>query len=244
MPPNHEAIAVFNLRPRVEIQRFGSGQVCVVVDDALADPEKLLQFAVAQREQFRTSDANAYPGVMLALSDKFTASLGDFFAAHARRHFDARRTVHVHSRLSMVTLPPSELRPWQCICHRDPPAVDRSHSIQGSVLYLFRDGSLGGTSFYEPSRSAAETSQLFEDANRLPDDLFWRKYDIDRGYLCGSNSWFNRVGEVPARWNRIIFYDAYGLHSGDIGAPDRLTADPLTGRLTLNGFFTSRRNVS
>ena len=75
-------------------------------------------------------------------------------------------------------------------------------------------------------------------------DLFWKKYNIDRAYLCGSNSWFTRVGEVAARWNRIIFYDAYGLHSGDIGAPDRLTDDPLTGRLTLNGFFTSRRNVS
>jgi hypothetical protein len=244
MPPNHEAIALFNLRPRVEIQRFGESQVCVVVDDALAEPEKLLQFAVAQREHFRTSDANSYPGVMLALSDKFTASLGDFFAAHVRRHFDARRTVHVHSRLSIVTLPPNVLKPRQCICHRDKPALDRSHSIQGSVLYLFRDGTFGGTSFYEPSRPAAETSQLFEDANRLPDDIFWEKYGIDRGYQCGSNSWFTRVGEVPARWNRIIFYDAYGLHSGDIGAPDRLTADPLTGRLTLNGFFTSRRNVS
>jgi Family of unknown function (DUF6445) len=33
------------------------------------------------------------------------------------------------------------------------------------------------------------------------------------------------------------------LHSGDIAAPDKLTSDPLTGRLTLNGFFTSGRNL-
>jgi hypothetical protein len=28
------------------------------------------------------------------------------------------------------------------------------------------------------------------------------------------------------------------FHSGDIGRPEALTEDPLTGRLTFNGFFT------
>ena len=41
----------------------------------------------------------------------------------------------------------------------------------------------------------------------------------------------------------MIFYDGSILHSGDILAPEKLSADPRIGRLTLNGFFTSRRNM-
>jgi hypothetical protein len=62
-------------------------------------------------------------------------------------------------------------------------------------------------------------------------------------YLGESNQWFTHVGRVPAKWNRSIFFDGYTLHSGDIPQPHRLSADPLTGRLTFNGFFTSRRHL-
>jgi hypothetical protein len=34
------------------------------------------------------------------------------------------------------------------------------------------------------------------------------------------------------------------LHTGDILAPERLSNDPATGRLTFNGFFTCRRNAA
>jgi hypothetical protein len=40
-----------------------------------------------------------------------------------------------------------------------------------------------------------------------------------------------------------LFFDGWILHSGDIPQPQRLIADPLTGRLTFNGFFTSRRHL-
>jgi len=48
---------------------------------------------------------------------------------------------------------------------------------------------------------------------------------------------------IDAKWNRLIFYDGAMLHSGDIRLPERLSADPRRGRLTLNGFFTSRRHA-
>jgi Family of unknown function (DUF6445) len=34
------------------------------------------------------------------------------------------------------------------------------------------------------------------------------------------------------------------LHSSDIPSPNLLSTDPLRGRLTVNGFFTCRRNLS
>ncbi len=41
-----------------------------------------------------------------------------------------------------------------------------------------------------------------------------------------------------------LFRDPELGGSGDIAAPDRLSADPRSGRLTLNGFFTCRRNLA
>jgi hypothetical protein len=144
----------------------------------------------------------------------------------------------------MVTLEPHALRPYQRMCHRDMAALDARHSIQASILYLFKDQSLGGTSFYEPVRPAEEIAEFFSDASTLPVDAFDRKYPAQSGYMCGSNHYFNCVGTVPARWNRIIFYDGFVLHSGDILAPARLSDDPRSGRLTLNAFFSSRRKVA
>jgi len=238
-----EDTLAFNPEPRIEQVRFSNGLSCFVVDNALLDPEQLVRFADERREQFRRVDFNAYPGIFL-LTPNFGAALVGFFNRHIRGLFDSRRVVQMHCRLSMVTLEPHALRPYQRMCHRDMAALDARHSIQASILYLFKDSGLGGTSFYEPARPAAEIAELFSDASTLPVDAFDRKYPGQSGYMCGSNHYFNCVGVVRARWNRIIFYDGFVLHSGDILAPERLSDDPLSGRLTLNAFFSSRRKVS
>jgi Family of unknown function (DUF6445) len=64
---------------------------------------------------------------------------------------------------------------------------------------------------------------------------------IAQDYMGESNDYFERIGQVPARWNRMIFYDGRLFHSGEVGNPQALTGDPNTGRLTLNGFFTCSR---
>ena|ERR1700677_275463 len=233
----------FSPEPLIEQVRFLNGSSCFIVDNALSDPERVVRFADERREQFRNVDFNAYPGIFL-LTPTFGAGLVQFFNRYIRRLFDSRRLVHTHCRLSLVTLAPHVLRPYQRMCHRDLAALDARHSIQASILYLFKDSGLGGTSFYEPARPPEEMASLFGDASTLPVDAFDRKYPTQAGYMRGSNHFFNCVGTVPARWNRIIFYDGYILHSGDILAPERLSDDPLSGRLTLNAFFSSRRNVT
>lgn len=238
-----ENSGLFNPEPRIEQVKLANGLCCFVIDDALADPDRLLQFAAENRYQFRNVDFNAYPGIFLLMPDIGT-QLNQFFSRHIRRLFDARRTLHMHCRLSMVTLPPGSLRPYQRMCHRDNAVLDPRHSIQASILYLFKDESLGGTSFYEPARPGEEMAQLFTDASTLSSKEFDHKYEFQSDYMVGSNRHFTCVGTVRPKWNRIIFYDGYILHSGDILAPERLSDDPLFGRLTLNAFFTSRRNLT
>jgi len=233
----------FNPAPQVERIALTQDQSCYVIDDALREPERLLEFAIARRAAFQRADDNAYPGLLLPMERTIAAALGDFFNTHVRRLFDARRLISLHARLALVTLPPAELGPRQQLCHSDNVGVEPGHSIQASVLYLFRNPAFGGTSFYVPNQSQAQTARLFHDASKLPREEFARRYDIAPGYMCASNHWFRRVAGVPAKWNRVIFYDGAMLHSGDVGAPEKLDADPARGRLTLNGFFSCRRNT-
>lgn len=237
------ALGLFNPAARFESVRLANGAGCLVVDDALAEPERLLQYAVDNRAAFRAVDFSAYPGVYLGAPPSLAAALAEFFNLKVRRHFDARRLLQMECRLSMVTLASAQLHPTQCLAHRDQPTLDPAHSIQACILYLFRDAELGGTGFYESVRAADELAALSRDAQRLPSAEFFARYGLEPGYLTDSNAWFARVGGVEARWNRCIFFDGYALHSGDIRQPQRLSADPLSGRLTCNGFFTSRRSL-
>ena len=239
-----ERLIEFNAQPRIERIVLSESRSCFVIDDALLDPDRLVRFAVDQQIDFRMVDYNAYPGLLLPTPGEITNRLNDFFLAHIRRLFDARRVTTMHSRLAMVTLPPESLRPYQRICHSDDFQIDPRHSLQASVLYLFKDAALGGTSFYEPAVSPDELAQLFSDAATMSNAQFAQRYDLQPGYLFASNRYFRRIGGIEAKFNRVIFYDGALLHSGDITAPEKLSADPNAGRLTLNGFFTSRRHAA
>jgi hypothetical protein len=233
----------FNPQPTIERVQLASGHACFIVDNVLIDPESLVVWAAAQRPAFRAVDFNAYPGTYLMLPTSFNERLQEFFTRHMRGGFDARRLIQMHSRLAMVTLPTHALRPYQWLCHSDNFALEPAHSIQASVLYLFKDPALGGTSFYEPVRSVGETKQLFADSTALGREAFSARYGIAPGYMHGSNAYFNHLGSVQARFNRMIVYDGSVLHSGDITSPEKLSDDPLQGRLTWNGFFTCRRKA-
>ena len=224
--------------------RMSSGHPYYVVDDALLEPAAAVQYAVQQRALFTPTAPNGYPGITLAPSAPMGRAVLEFHAEHMRRRFDARRLVQGLCRYSLVTVPPEQLSPAQILCHRDDPAVSDQHSISAAVLYLFHDPALGGTSFYETLRSLEETDRIFSDARHLSSAEFTARYAMTPNYMSGSNAYFRRVAQVEARWNRLVFYDGALLHSGDIGAPDRLSADPAAGRLTLNLFFTSRRNLA
>jgi hypothetical protein len=236
--------AVFTPNPRIERIDIGNGTFCHVIDDALLEPERFVEWSAERSGAFRRVDFNAYPGDFLMLPAPVNEALQDFFVRHIRGLFDARRVLSMHSRLAMVTLPPQALRPYQGLCHTDRAGTEPGQSIQASVLYLFKDAALGGTSFYAPARPANEIAQVFADSASLSAAVFSQRYGIPAGYMHESNFYFTKTASVPARWNRLIFYDGSVLHSGDIVAPQKLSGDPRHGRLTLNGFFVCKRNAA
>jgi len=228
---------MFNPRPQVQVLPITDEHACYVIDDVLLEPELLRARAVAMRDRFEMAPYNAYPGLELRMPDDFSQRLDDYFRLHVRTRLGARRTLRRYSRLALATLDPQDLQPAQCICHRDRLGLSAGQRVAASVLYLFDDAALGGTSFYLPTRPAAETAQLLRDSGALDAAAFAAKYGIARGYMTGPNDWFEQALSVPAKWNRLIFYDGGLFHSGDIHHPERLDPDPARGRLTLNGFF-------
>jgi hypothetical protein len=231
---------MFNRDPRITVVPILPGHDCLVVDDALAEPERWVELASRHRDSFEPSPHNAYPGIELRMPAGISATLDAFFARHIRARLGARRTLRMYSRLSMVTRAPSDLRPTQWICHRDRMEIEPGRTVAACVLYLFRDAAMGGTRFFRPLRSAHETAVLVHESGTLAPAAFTARYGIGPGYMAGSNAWFEEVASIEPRWNRLIFYDGMLFHAGDIRRPDLLGADPRSGRLTLNGFFTCR----
>ncbi len=217
-----------------------AGAHCVVIDNALADPAAMRLWAATQ--PFLPPVGYPYPGLVSEVPQDLSQRVAECFAAHARSALQGRRTLDVAVRLSLITTPPAELAPVQWLCHRDRFVHGRPDILfAAGVLYLFEDPALGGTSFYRPRKPPAETEQLVADSQALDAHAFSARHGWQPGYMNGSNAHFERVAQVPAAWNRMIFYDGGLFHSADVGEPARMSADALQGRLTLNSFITCRK---
>lgn len=230
----------FNPAPQVRTVAIGPGRTCVVVDDVLANPAGLRAWALTQ--PFMPPAGFPYPGHVAPVPADWDARWADFFGQHVRAHLGVRRVLSQALRVSVIDTPPAQLAPVQWLCHRDRlPEPGSELLFAACVLYLFHDPALGGTSFYEARQSPAATDALVADSQDLPAHAFAQRYALQPAYMAGSNAYFKQTVQVPAAWNRAIFYDGSVFHSADVD-PARLTPDPAAGRLTLNNFITCRRN--
>lgn len=236
--------ALFNPRPRIHTLPIAGRHACHVIDDALVDPDALVDWAAARRGDFADAGVNAFPGVELRMPEAFSAQLDAYFAAHVRGLLGLRRTARMYSRLSITTTPPQALTPTQSLCHIDRLDADPRHGIAACVLYLFGDERLGGTAFYRPTRRAEALAPLLADAQALDRAAFQARHGLPGGYMTASNPWFEKLAVAPARYNRLIVYPGNVFHSAEILHPALLSPDPRHGRLCLNGFFTCTRALA
>ncbi len=221
----------------------------MVVDNFVRNPQALVDYAIAQRDKFSNAPKNAFPGMELRMPEEFSARLNDFFVQHVKKPLGVRRSISMYSRLSMITLQPHELAPNQRLCHQDQLPDYDQYCFSASVLYLFDNPAMGGTSFYAPkpkparpriarSHSASSAWRGESTEQAVP------QLDAPPHYMTQSNDYFDLVCTIPAAWNRVIFYDSCIFHSGHITAPELLSSNPAGGRLTINGFFTGRKSAA
>lgn len=234
---------MLNPNPEIKVAQIGADQYCYVIDDALQNPEAWVQLSVDNISGFAKPKNNLYPGIELNMLPQMSAIFNDWFGRHIRGLFGASQTVDMYSRLSMITTPPQDMKPYQWFCHSDAWSTPLVYRRMASVLYLFKDESFGGTSFYAPMRTAQETDLMFQDATTMAPDAFAAKHGIAPGYPVDSNPYFKKIVTIPPKWNRLVFYDGAVFHSSAALAPPPNCADPRQGRLTINGFYTCNRSA-
>jgi hypothetical protein len=235
---------VFSENLKIQAAPLYGGVHAFIVDHALADPSALVQFAKRTQNAFAPNPLDTFPGIELRMADSFNAKFDNFFRLYLRRFFDARRTLAYYTNLSIATLKAHELRASQCLPHRDDHRAAPDECIIACELYLFDDPSLGGTGFYAPKLPVDKMKSLFQDQAQLSGDAFAEKHKVVRDYCTTSNDYFELVQVVPAKYNRLVFYDGALFQSAHIAAPEKLSGDATTGRLTLNGFFRCKRHAS
>ena len=237
--------APFALNPNAEIreERISDEHFCVVIDDFLADPQALVDFAVTHAESFHQPMDIGYPGLVLRFDESVPRELHRFILSRMGRRFGfLRGDARLSTGLTMVTRQPGELANYQRLCHTDPRIREDTLHF-ASLVYLFSDEALGGTAFYrwtrpeivykgleleaeDPARAAAylaEHSQVFREAP---------------SYMFDTNDLAERLVVIRPRFNRFVFYSGDIPHSGAIHSPELLTDDFERGRLTLNTFVS------
>jgi hypothetical protein len=232
------------LNPNASIRReqISERQFCVVVDDFLSNPAALVDYAAAHPGEFSRPNIG-YPGAQIRVNDDSMAEIFRFVRSSMSKLYGFFRTkIGIRSLLSMVTSPPDELTFMQRICHIDP-NLEPGRAKYAALIYLFHDARLGGTSFYrwhDEDLVWKGVKMLREDA-RKGEEFFARHFKTFREpprYMTESNEIAERLLTVPPRFNRFVFYSGDIPHTGTIAAPELLSDDPRTGRLTLNLFFS------
>lgn len=229
-----------NPRPIVNVLPIFDGHQCVIVDNFLAEPETMVEYAVFQREQFRDTANNYFPGPELPLTGRFVSSVQEAYLLYARSAQKARRVLDTTCRLSLVTRRPDQLLPGQRMPHRDSYDLTGMAGAAAMVLYLFKDERLGGTSFFKPKVAPQEIAAMVGEMKRMEQAGESPLLTAPPTYAISSDDYFQKVLTVAPKFNRAIFYNGDLFHSGHITAPDLMDDDPTVGRLTVNAFFRLR----
>ena len=233
-PSQDWGIALAN--PRVD--HFSDGKHRLVsIDGLLESPEVVISQASLQNfakitPQYPGVRAPLDPAVCAAWLSQLSPLLDQWFGPYGRAW-------EMQAWYSLVTTPPAELAPIQRLPH-----VDGTDPTQvAMMLYLHNTAphaaQTGGTAFF---RHRATGLEALTQAD-FPHYAAALQADIARtglppaAYPTDGAPHFERTHVVPGTFNSAVFYRGNILHSGVIDNAAPLSADPRTGRLTINAFF-------
>ena len=228
---------------QIELVRLSDRLACAVIDDFLLNPDEAVEYACARAAEFERPE-RAYPGLVLPVDNRPLEAMNRFIQQELSRLFGfCRGGIEFHNQFSLTTLQPKDFSWIQRLPHSDP-RLGAGRVNFAALLYLFRDAELGGTGFYrwkDPEYWQRMTARQSDDPTAGLDELRERfaLFREPARYVTGSNEAVELLDRAPARFNRLIFYSGDVPHSAYIEHPERLTDDPRTGRLTLNGFVNA-----
>lgn len=210
-------------------------QPVVIIDDFVAQPQRLIDDA---RHKAFTQMGPYYPGVRAAADASYLADTVTTLESVLRDVFEIDTGARlVECNYSLVTTPPENLKPIQCLPHYDTTDAGRI-----ALLHYLCPPEAGGTAFYRhlatgyetitPERFAHYRQTLSAEAQRdgLP----------AQDYFSGDSHQFVQIAAYPAVFNRVLIYRGLTLHSGLIPPHHNFSDQPAAGRLTVNTFLAKK----
>ena len=123
----------FNPNAKVQFHEITDGRNCAIIDDALLNPEALVNFAVQYAEHFAMMGVP--PGPRLVLHERLLENLRQFIRFTLCRHFPMYRSgIQLTGCLSNITIRPENLSHLQRLCHADKLARSRATYLCGTHL--------------------------------------------------------------------------------------------------------------
>jgi hypothetical protein len=222
------------------LRRFGASESpVVVIDDATGMRDQAVELAAAMAP-FPSGQGNYYPGLRRPITEAdaaaydYVARMLEAAAPYIGGGFDLDRFDLIEASFSMVTAAPGTLAHAQRAPHFD--STDPDYI---AVLHYLGGAERTGTAFYRQRSTGIET---VDDANLERFVTTARREGTEaRGYIADSNAWYERIGAVEARPDRLVVYRGCLLHSGIIPPGHALDPDPRRGRLTANIFIKGYR---
>lgn len=218
------------------VHRLGCEGEPVVQIDGFSGQVAALRAAAAAAD-YRPGGAS-YPGIRAWADPSYLDARRELLFAIMRRVFGFGQGVRCEaSAFSLVTLAEGELSPGQRLPHYD---HDGAEIV--AVMHYLLGPETGGTAFYRHRRTGFETlTPLREPTYNAALAQDEREYGMPPPrYHYGDSERYEMIGEIEAQPDRLILYRGRLLHSGVIPAPDTLSSDPATGRLTINMFLEGR----
>ncbi|GAA0316564.1 hypothetical protein GCM10009087_28740 [Sphingomonas oligophenolica] len=220
---------------RLQVERFGNEQQPVVVIDGFApDPCRFTDDAAFL--SFRPIGEH-YPGIRAVVAPVMLRDLLQALSPVIADIFGLAPFEVIDAFYSLVTTPASALAPIQRLPHFDGVEDGRL-----ALLHYLSPDPRGGTAFYRHRATGFESI----DAARLCTYRAALDADLRRtglpgpAYIAGDTPLFEQIARFDAVFNRAILYRSTTLHCADIPEDMALSADPSTGRLTVNTFLGPR----
>lgn len=210
-------------------------QPVIVIDDFVADPDMLIEDAAMLAYQ---PMGEHYPGVRAVVHPALVSGFMEGLDRLLEEVFGLAMPLdRIDCWYSLVTAAPETLRPNQRLPHFDSTDPGRI-----ALLHYLSRSETGGTAFFRHRTTGYES--LSDD--RLPSYSAHIETDIARhglppaGYISGDTPLFEQIAHFDAVFNRAILYRGNTLHCADIPAGMALSAEPVSGRLTVNSFLQGR----
>lgn len=223
------------------------GRRVVVIDNFLADADAddLVRQAV-EMAPFPAIETNYYPGLRRMIMPEdgqafaYVDAVCEALAPILRQIYEVERFRVTEASFSLTTLAPQDTQLIQRVPH-----YDSFDANDFAILHYLHRGDMGGTAFYRHRRSGYET------LNATRAETFQTQLDEDLAafgppapaYVHEDTPAWEKIGEIPWSFNRLLIYQGALFHSGIIPDGFAFSPDPRHGRLTSNIFLHAMKTA-